>query len=474
MIIRRGAAALSVARVARLAIVLIVGSLAIAPRLAAVAANAIQTENAKPGTANWYDFSAVASQDAINGYGSKISVNHGDSIDFYVTTTAASFTIDIFRTGWYGGVGARLVSSLGSFTGVHQAIPPPDPVTGMVAATGWTKTTTLAVPSDWVTGVYLAKLSASSGNKSFIFFVVRNDGGTEPIAFQTSVTTYQAYNAWGGTSLYTNVGNHTLYPYAAATKVSFDRPFDPQDGEGAGQYFAFEYPFVRWLESQGFDVTYITNVDTHTNVNPLTNHRAFLSVGHDEYWSKGARDNLTSAINAGMNAAFFSGNSMYWQIRFEPNSNGVANRVEVGYKDSSQFSSPPGPDPMFGVNNAIVTSRWRDAPVNLPENGLLGVMYQDQVQQNYAYVVQNASHWIYAGTGFSNGSSVPGIVGYEYDKVWNNGATPPGLVILSSSPVVGCCEGSGSSTSNSTIYTAPGGGQVFAAGTIQWSWGLDN
>jgi Abnormal spindle-like microcephaly-assoc'd, ASPM-SPD-2-Hydin len=440
---------------------------------AAATQNAIQIENAQPGTPSWNDFAAIATQDAINGYGSKISVNHGDSIDLYVTTTAATFTIDIFRTGWYGGVGARLVAPLGSFPGVHQAIPPPDAVTGMVAATNWTKTTTLAIPSDWVTGVYLAKLTASNGNKSFILFVVRNDGGTEPIMFQTSVTTAQAYNAWGGTSLYTNVGNKAVYPYAAATKVSFDRPFDPQDGDGAGQYFAFEYPFVRWAESQGYDLTYVTNVDTHTNVNPLTNHRVFLSVGHDEYWSKGMRDNLSNAIANGVNAAFFSANSMYWQIRLEANGAGAPNRVEVGYKDSSQFNTPPGPDPMYGVNNSIVTSRWRDAPVNLPENALIGVMYQDQVQRNYDYVVQNASNWIYAGTGFAEGTHVPGIVGYEYDKIWSNGFSPPGLTILSNSPVVGCCEGSGNSFSNSTLYTAPSGAQVFASGTIQWSWGLD-
>jgi len=216
-----------------------------APAAEAASPNAIQIENAKPGTANWYDFSASATQDAINGFGSKISVNHGSPIDFYVTTTAPSFTIDILRTGWYGGLGARLVTSLGSFAGVHQAIPPPDAVTGMVAATSWTKTTTLNIPIDWVTGVYLAKLSASNGNKSFILFIVRNDGGTEPIMFQSSVTTAQAYNAWGGTSLYTNEGNHAVYTYPAATKVSFDRPFDPRDGEGAGQYFAFEYPFAR-------------------------------------------------------------------------------------------------------------------------------------------------------------------------------------------------------------------------------------
>jgi hypothetical protein len=430
-------------------------------------------ENSNPGTPGWDAFASVSQQDAISGYGSKISVNHGDSIDFYVTTTAASFTIDIFRTGWYQGIGARLITSLGSFPGVHQAIPPPDRATGMVSC-NWQKTTTLSIPSTWVTGVYLAKLTASNGNASFIFFVVRDDGGHEDIMFQTSVTTYQAYNEWGGVSLYNNTTNGSVYKYPEATKVSFDRPFDPNDSNGAGHYLYYEYPFVRWAESQGYNLTYITDVDTHTNVNPLTNHKAFLTVGHDEYWSKGMRDNVQNAINAGVNVAFFSANTDYWQIRFEPNTAGVANRVEVGYKVFATDTAAPGPDPMWNVNNAIVTTRWRDDPVNLPENGLIGVMYQDQVQQSYAYVVQNASNWVYAGTGFVNGSSVPGIVGYEYDKVWNNGATPAGLTILSNSHVVGCCEGSGNSDSNSSIYTAASGAQVFASGTIQWSWGLDN
>ena len=436
--------------------------------------NAIQVENANPGTPGWDDFASVAQQDAISGFGSKISVDHGESLDLFVTTTAPSFTIEIFRTGWYQGIGARRVASLGSFPGVQRPIPAPNPVTGMVAATSWPKTTTITIPSTWVTGVYLAKLNASNGRKSFIFFVVRNDGGREPVVFQTSVTTYQAYNAWGGVSLYTNTTNHSVYSPAAATKVSFDRPFDPLDGNGAGHYFLFEYPFVRWAEANGYDLTYTTDIDTHTNVNPLTNHRAFLSVGHDEYWTREMRNNVTGAIAQGVNAAFFSANTAYWQIRLEPNAAGVANRVEVGYKDSATVGTAPGPDPQYGVNNAIVTTRWRDAPVNLPENSFMGVMYEDQVNQSHAYVVQNAGHWIYAGTGFTNGSSVPGIVGYEYDKVWNNGFTPPGTTILSSSPVVGCCEGSGSSRSNSVMYSAPSGAQVFSSGTIQWSWGLDN
>ncbi len=439
--------------------------------------NAIQAENSLPGDPTWNDFSASLTPDLISGYASKISVNHGDSLDLFVTTTAPSFTIDIYRTGYYGGTGARKITSMGPFTGVHQPMPTPDPVTGMVAA-NWTKTTTLSVPTSWVSGVYLARLDASTGDKSFIFFVVRDDGGHEGILFQTSVTTYEAYNTWGGTSLYNNNTDKSIFSGVHASKVSFDRPFNPGDSNGAGHYFFFEYKFVYWMESQGYDVAYTTDVDTDTNASTLTNHKAFLSVGHDEYWSKGMRDTVQQAINAGVNVAFFGANEMYWQIRFEPDAAGSPDRVEVGYKDFATSTTPPGPDPMWNVNNAIVTGYWRSAPVNMPENAVSGVMFEDQVNQSYPFVVQNAANWVYAGTGFKDGSSVPGIVGYEYDKVFNNGASPAGLTILGNSPVVGVSDEDsaavGGSFSNATLYTASSGARVFAAGTIEWSWGLAN
>ena len=443
----------------------------------AASLNPIQIENSLPGDPTWNDFSASLTPDLISGYGSKISVNHGDSLDLFVTTTAPNFTIDVYRTGWYNGLGARKITSLGTFPGVHQTMPTPDPVTGMVAA-NWTKTTTLAIPSDWVSGVYLARLNASTGDKSFIFFVVRDDGGHEGVLFQTSVTTYEAYNTWGGTSLYNNNTDKSVFSGAHATKVSFDRPFNPGDSNGAGHYFFYEYKFVYWMESQGYDVAYTTDVDTDTNTSTLTNHKAFLSVGHDEYWSKGMRDTVQQAINAGVNVAFFGANEMYWQIRFEPNAAGAPDRVEVGYKDFATTTTPPGPDPMWNVNNAVVTTNWRSDPVNLPENAVSGVMFEDQVNQSYPFVVQNATNWVYAGTGFTEGSSIPGVVGYEYDKVFNNGSTPAGLTVLGNSPVNGVSDEDtaavGGSVSNATLYTAPSGARVFASGTIQWSWGLAN
>ncbi|HEY5003881.1 MAG TPA: N,N-dimethylformamidase beta subunit family domain-containing protein, partial [Ktedonobacteraceae bacterium] len=434
--------------------------------------NPIQVENSKAGTPSWDDFASDLAPDTISGFGSKISVNHGDSLDLYVTTIAPSFTIDVFRTGYYGGAGARLITSLGSFPGLHQAIPAPDPVTGTISCTGWTKTTTLTIPATWVTGVYLAKLTSSTNHSSFIYFVVRDDGGSEDVMFQTSVTTYQAYNTWGGTSLYNNVlTNKTVYPYPHATKVSFDRPFNPGDSNGAGHYLFFEYHFVYWMEQQGYNVAYTTDIDTDAHPAELLKHKAFLSVGHDEYWTMGMHNAVQSAISAGVNVAFFSANTMYWQIRLEPNTAGVADRIEVGYKDFATSSSAPGPDPMWNVNNSLVTTNWRDPVVNMPENGLLGVMYEQQEDIDYAYTVTNASNWIYAGTGFVDGTKIPGIVGYEYDRVWNNGFSPANETVLSNSPVNG---GGGSSFANSTLYTASSGARVFAAGTIQWSWGLAN
>jgi N,N-dimethylformamidase beta subunit-like protein len=150
----------------RIAILLLAGltfAITASQHAAAQRLNPIQQENGLPGMSGWNTFTSNSQPDALSGFGSKISVNHGDSLDFYVTTTAASFTMDIYRTGYYQGIGARPIQSLGSFTGMHQAIPSPDPVTGMIPCSNWTKTTTLQIPSTWVTGVYLAKVSAWIG-----------------------------------------------------------------------------------------------------------------------------------------------------------------------------------------------------------------------------------------------------------------------------------------------------------------------
>ena len=452
--------------------------------LTPAAANPIQIENTLPGDPNWGDFAAPATPQGISGYGSRISINHGQSITFYVTTTAPSVDISIYRMGWYGGAGARLMEDMGSFPGINQTQAMPDPTTGIVSE-NWSQTATLNVPSTWVSGVYIARLMASTGYGSMIVFIVRDDGGHEPILFQASTNTYEAYNNYGDTSLYNNwIGTSQATnpldtsPFAGphAMKVSFDRPF--LDGDGAGEFLEWEYPFVRWLEKSGYNVAYSTDTDTDSDTaNPLTNHKAFLVVGHDEYWTQGMRNNVQAAINAGVNVAFFAGNESWWQVRYESDAAGNPNRVMDGYKDCADLAckGPAGPDPELNVNNSVLTTLWRDPLVNRPEDAMMGEMYGGETPNDNPtyYDVTDASNWVFDGTGWTNGTQVPGIVGYEYDHYYGDSTTPPNTTVLSSTPLINA-ETNQQDTANSSIYTAPSGAKVFEAGTIQWSWGLDN
>ena len=180
------------------------------------------------------------------------------------------------------------------------------------------------------------------------------------------------------------------------------------------------------------------------------------------------RDNITAALNQGKNLAFFDADSIYWQIRYESSTNGVPNRVITCYKSAAL-------DPISQANPALTTVRWRDNPVNQPENALLGVMFASALDygNTVPWVVNNANHWVYSGTGLNNGDSIAGLVGYEFDQVWNNGQTPGGLVVLSNSPVT---DPSGVAyIANGSIYTyAPGNALVFTAGTVDWSWKVDD
>jgi hypothetical protein len=397
----------------------------------------------------------------ISGYASRASINVGESIDLKVSTTRTSYSLEVYRMGWYGGAGSRLVQRVSNLVGQNQPVPAPEAGTGLIAA-NWATTYTLQTDSTWVSGVHLVKLIAGDGSVAYAIFVLRDDAAPADVLFQIALTTYQAYNAWGGKSLYdyNSTGGR-------AYKVSFDRPYD--NWAGAGDFFDGDYNMVRWLESRGYRVAYATSVDTHANPNLLANRKLFLSNRHDEYWSKPMRDSLTAARDAGKSLAFFDANNVFWQVRFEPSEGGVPNRVMVCYK--TQGGSPV--DPITATDPALTTTRWRDAPVSRPENALLGVMWEGQFDYLTAYpwVVTNANHWVYAGTGLTEGASIPGVVGYEYDRLWENGLTPPNLVMLSRSPVT---TSGVPSFANGAIYTAASGAYVFTAGTNDWPWKLDD
>ena len=382
--------------------------------------NPIVVENQHPGSDQWrVTRGADDIKKQIEGYAGATSTNKGGSITFFVTVNPVqTYTIDVFRMGWYQGKGGRLLQHVGPLDGVRQPPCPRDASTGLIDC-NWSPSHTLSVPTTWTSGIYLALLTNAQGYQSYINFVVRDDARTGGLLYQESVATYQAYNNWPndfatGKSLYPydSFGPNTASGEKRAVKVSFNRPYADKKNWGAGDFLNWEVYFVRWLERSGYDISYSTDVDTHTDGQRLLRHSGFLSVGHDEYWSRAMYDAAERARGSGVSLAFFGANPVYWQIRFEPSpATGAANRVIVCYKSSTL-------DPVKG---ATTTDLWRSRVVNRPEQRLVGVQFvsalADTTQPLVPYVVRNSLNWVYGGTGFHDGDTVPGLVGYEMDAV---------------------------------------------------------
>lgn len=454
----------------------------------AFAANPIQIENGKAGDPNWA--ASPEARDQIEGYASATSVDRGDTINLYVRTDEPAYTIEIYRFGWYGGAGARKMAGPISRIGNSQgpaAIPAPNATTGFVEC-NWTDPYSLTIPrtadpTHWASGAYVARLTAGTSlTRKFIYFVVRDDKRRSEHHFQSSATTLQAYNNWGGRSLYSfNSCGATAWRDGcptgggtAANVVSFNRPY--AGGAGTGDFlWGWEYNMVRFLEREGFDLTYSTNVDTHQRGELLLNHRDFLSIGHDEYWSKAMRDNVEYARDHGVPLGFFSANSAYWQIRFEPDRFGVPDRTMVAYRSLALTGDPYAID-RDPSNDHLITTKWRNAPVNRPEAALIGVQYiYDELVLRGDMIIDDVTSapWVFAGTGATPGSTIPGVLGYEIDAL--DASSPPGIIRLAHSPFLNKkINPPPTQYSDMTLYTASSGALVFATGTIQWSWALDD
>jgi hypothetical protein len=460
-------------------------------------ANPIVAENASSGTTGWQIPPGAEATTEIQAYVSARSVTPGQSLTIYVSTQkeGTPYTLAIYRLGWYQGTGGRLMSSVqltgkaqGYYvTSTFQLVNCPtayhDPITGLVEAR-WQPSYTLPIPHDWTTGVYLVKCIDEKGKQTYTTFDVLGNESA-PYIVVTADTTYAAYNNWGGQSLYPASSKGHI----PATKVSFDRPSMMQ--QGSDQVLVFEANTIRWLEREGYNVSYMSSIDLHTHPEKLLHHQAYLSIGHDEYWTKEMRDGVEAARDTGVGLAFLEANASYWQIRLEPNSQGDPNRTVVCYKvlSANNTASDSGgvvtnaltQDPLFGVDNTRVTSLWRDPVVGRPENAMVGIMYSDYNSKlrgtawTFDPQISGASllhSTLLQGTGLYAGQSFHNsLVGYEWDKVFENGYTPPGLQILATSPVLSI-EGI-HDTSNTTYYIAPSGALVFATGSIYWTAALD-
>ena len=434
--------------------------------------NPIVIENTMQGSSQWQLTKSASDLDLqIKGFASSTSVNKGRSIDFFITTKSAQdYTIEIYRMGWYNGKRARLLKTV-SLPGIEQPDPEIDSVTGMVVCP-WLANYSLTIPENWTSGIYLAKLINASGFENYIVFVVRDDSRTADFLYQQPVTTYQAYNAFPaggiGKSLYSYQSSSpaTISGETRAVKVSFDRPYS---GKGAGNFFDYDLYMIGWLEKAGYDVTYSTNIDTHQKgVNYLKKHKAFLSIGHDEYWSKEMYDAAETARDSGIDLAFLGANDVYWQIRIAASDFGIANRVIISYKNAN---IDPITDPK------LKTVLWRD--VGRAEQALVGVQYLTyndftaDGSTNSDFMVANTNHWVYEGTGFNAGDKVPGIVGYEVDVLHPEYPKPMTLDYTRIGDSFFVDTWGDLEWSEASIYQAPSGAWVFAAGTMSWSWALD-
>jgi hypothetical protein len=428
----------------------------------------IERENARPGALDWQltrvrlDKTGGFRSPWIEGYCSRQSVSAGEELAIMVSTDPPErFQIEIFRTGYYGGRGARLMTTLGPFQGTAQPVPPLGDKN--LRECRWEATTRLTIPDDWPSGVYLGRLSllpdsdAKGAWQSYVVFIVRDDRPAD-ILLQCSDNTWQAYNRWPDNySVYTHPkGNQG--PWA---DVSFDRPYakyaqiyeNPQS-VGSGEWLCFEFPFAYWLEQHGYDVTYCSNSDMLTPERGLK-CKALLSVGHDEYWDLRQYQSVVAMRDAGVNVLFFSGNSVCWVTPLRAGADGRANRI--------MFRGGP-----YGGDYKWATLRERQHgpfPQRGPDEGyLMGARNVEPVNGGGDWIVARPDHWMFAGTGMKKGDRIPGLIGWEYHG--DPPADLPGLEVVAEGTALQ--GGVNPQHWTATIYPGPKQNFVFNAATIFW------
>jgi hypothetical protein len=417
--------------------------------------NLIREENQKPGTTDWIITKVIRDENepytagwhrrkGIEGFTSHTTIRAGETMNIYVSTEPADkYKLDIFRMGYYGGKGGRLIKSIGPLTGAAQPTPS-DGVKNLVECK-WSVATSFKIPDDWVSGVYLGKLSTIKTNaEAYVIFIVR-DNRKADLLYQASDLTWLAYNRWPQwRSLYDSPTDPWGADNAVGYDVSFDRPyalywngfpagFEPLTN-GSGEFLMTELPLAYWLEKEGYDVTYISNLDTHTDEAALMRGKVFLSVGHDEYWTQQMVDNVTKARDAGLNIAFLSGNSVSGRVVLLPGTDGRPNRVMRRidrYKDEQKLMGSRS----YGVG-------WAD------------------------WTCVNPDHWVFEGTGMKKGEGIPGLVGWEFHGPPL--ANYPSMEILAQGPVLSEDLEERQHGYAATIYTAPKGNYVFNVATCWW------
>lgn len=439
------------------------------PSPGSAAQDLIRRENAEPGTRDWMLTKTRIEPKSrwrspwIEGYCSATSVRAGDTLRIMVSTNPASnFSLEIFRTGYYGGAGGRLAKRFDSLPGKTQ----PDPPIGenRLRECQWEPSVEFTIPDDWLSGVYLGKLTAEKeGLQSYVIFIVRDDRPCD-LLLQCSDLTWCAYNRWPDSwSLYDD-GKKFWHTGPDSGLVSLDRPYawycQPRIANnnllslGSGEYLLWEFPLAFWLEKYGYDVSYISNVDTHADGQGLMRAKGFLSVGHDEYWSLEMYDHVSRARDAGVNLAFLSANSVWGLVPLLPASDRRPHRIIR--RDGNFLPADPGEE----------LRKRLGFKMRGPDTArLIGARSTDPVVGGADWTCVKPEHWLFEGTGMKKADAVDGLIGWEFH---GSPATDlPGLQVVAEGDTF-----SGKGHYTATMYDGPKGNVVYNAATIWWAQGL--
>jgi hypothetical protein len=416
-------------------------------------------ENAMPGTLDWI-VNKPQPDHALEGFASQVSAVAGDDVALHINTTASAVQVQAYRMGYYQGLGGRLIYQSDMVAAGAQPAPVVSLGIGTVTCP-WSPTITLSIDDTWPPGCYLLKLVGNGGQEQYIPLTIRDDTSTAAFVLQNSVTTWQAYNLFGGYSLYYGLAGKKQTFANRARAVSFDRPYPQTWASGAADFMGNEYPLLYDLERLGLDLTYWTDIDLHTQPALLANHYCLFSLGHDEYWSASMRAAAQTYNASGLNLAFLGANACYRQIRLQDTSVGP-NRLQVCYKDATE-------DPMATQDPALTTVNWNQAPVNNPESLMIGSTYQS-VGAVANMTVTDASSWFLDGTNMTDGQVLPNMIIGEYDRFVPALPGPRNLDVLAHSPIPGQ-----SNWSDLTYFTptAQSGG-VLASGSAYFVYRLAN
>lgn len=408
-------------------------------------------------TRDWHASSPAGTR--VEGFADRTSVLPGGQVQLRVKATSSSFTVTAFRFGDYGAAEAGIAWRGGPFPAVPQPEPTELPETRTVV-TSWQPTATVTA-TGWPPGAYLLRLHGSDGAQSYVPLTVRSPSTQGKVVLVQAVTTWQAYNAYGGLSLYR--GRDGM-PGSRSYAVSFDRPYAEQ--QGAGDFLGNELPLIVFAEKLKLPLAYATDVDLHEDPQLLDGAEGVVSPGHDEYYSTAMRDALQRARDAGSDLLVLGANAIYRHIRLSASAVGP-NRLETDYKEAAL-------DPVTRTDPKESTAQWRNPPVSRPESDLIGAFYQCNPGKADLVVAPKLS-WLTEGAGLRPGQKLGSIVGPEYDRVDLSVPTPHPLQVIFHSPVT-CTPGSGPrpDASDATYYTAPSGAGVFASGTSKWVCALDD